>query len=612
MPYPENLQLSQRVTAILRAKGVEPATVAVRNGHCHVGLSVEELQDLAMAGKEGRARKCSTRELSLILAQHERQAPGDSAQWGATTVASTMYLAYAAGIHVFVTGGIGGVHRGGEQSMDVSADLIELSRTPTIVVSAGIKSILDIPRTLEVLETYGVPTLAYQTDDFPAFFSPTSGVQTPARADSPEEIAAAFLAAEDIGLRHGMLVAVPNSDPAGEAVEAAIQSALEEASAKGIHGQAVTPFVLKRVAEATGGESLRSNMALVEHNATVGADIALALAELRQSREHVVSVPWKPPWPRSKVVVLGGSVLDVVARPEPGLDLILGTSNPSICTESDGGVGRNIAEVLGLLGVRPILFSAVGNDSRGAAMIQRLETECGVQAQDTIDAIEGANTATYVAVLDGSGDLHTACADMAVLQRICAPPPQVLMAAEALIMDANPPIDVLRSSAMLARDAGLKVYMDPTSVPKAHAVSNDDELLSCLTCIFPNKDELAALVDVSLDDDDDDMGELQRMCTSLLRRMSPSEAQLVVTLGAKGVLLASRSSIDEDPAFELFITQPRVPVNATGAGDSLCGAFVYGILNGLTLRDAVHLGMDAASLSIACESTISTALSKLR
>lgn len=251
----------------------------MKNGKGQIGLSEADLQDLAKAGEEGRARKCSTRDLPVVMAAMKGADTTDAPiQWGATTVASTMRLAHLAGISTFVTGGIGGVHRDGERSMDVSADLMELGQTPVIVISAGIKSILDIGRTMEVLETQSVPTLGWQTTEFPAFFSPKSGVPCPVTVDSASEVAAIYHTARGLGLPQGMLVAVPNHDPAGAAVEEAIQEALGEANAQGISGQAVTPFILQRVAHQTQGDSLRSNMALVKQNAEVGAEIAIAIA----------------------------------------------------------------------------------------------------------------------------------------------------------------------------------------------------------------------------------------------------------------------------------------------------------------------------------------------
>jgi len=276
MPYPENLELAREVEQILETKGVVPATIAVLDGVCRVGLSQDELKDLAKAGEEGRAQKCSTRDLPMIMAN--ASSSQEKPMWGATTVASTMKLAHLAGISTFVTGGIGGVHRNGENSLDISSDLTELGRTPVVVVSAGIKSILDIQRTIEVLETNCVPTYGWQTDEFPAFFSPSSGIPTPARADTSKEIADAYWFARHLDLPQGMLVGVPNNDPAGSNVEEAIQAALQEADQLQIRGRDVTPYILKYVAEKTGGDSLKSNMALVRRNAEVGAEIAIAIA----------------------------------------------------------------------------------------------------------------------------------------------------------------------------------------------------------------------------------------------------------------------------------------------------------------------------------------------
>ncbi|KAL9180194.1 hypothetical protein ACHAXT_008164 [Thalassiosira profunda] len=243
MPYPQNLELAKDVSQILRNKGVVPATIAIKDGVFRAGLHADELENLSKAGEEGRAAKCSTRELPLMAAKCRNMSrTEESVQWGATTVAATMRLAHAAGIPTFVTGGTGGVHRGGENSLDISADLIELSRTPVVVVSAGVKSILDIKRTLEVLETFSVPAGTWQSDEFPAFFSPKSGVASPARFDNAEDVASAYLAGNELGT-NGMLVAVPNHDPAGENVEAAIQEALNEADEAGIEGRDVTPFI---------------------------------------------------------------------------------------------------------------------------------------------------------------------------------------------------------------------------------------------------------------------------------------------------------------------------------------------------------------------------------
>jgi pseudouridine-5'-phosphate glycosidase len=305
MPFPENLKLAQEVERILEEKGVVPATIAIRDGVCRVGLSEEELYDLARSGEEGRAQKCSTRDLPMMIATAMAAATAATATatatatasqiaednkaktiWGATTVAATMKLAHLAGISTFVTGGIGGVHRNGQYSMDISSDLTELGQTPVVVVSAGIKSILDIQRTIEVLETNGVPAVGWQTDEFPAFFSPSSGIPCPSRADTAEVIADAYWAARKLNMVQGMLVAVPNNDPAGANVETAIQAALAQAEELKISGRDVTPYVLKQTAAKTEGDSLRSNMALVRQNAKIGADIAIAISRARRASSY--------------------------------------------------------------------------------------------------------------------------------------------------------------------------------------------------------------------------------------------------------------------------------------------------------------------------------------
>jgi pseudouridine-5'-phosphate glycosidase/sugar/nucleoside kinase (ribokinase family) len=632
MPYPENLYLSGRITKILRQKGVEPATIAIKDGICHIGLSIEEIQDLAIAGQERRAVKCSTRELSLLLSKHKYQHKDNKIktatgakqliQWGATTVAATMKLAHIAGISTFVTGGIGGVHRDGQNTLDISTDLIELSRTPVIVVSAGIKSILDIQRTLEVLETYGVPVVAYQTDEFPAFFSSNSGIKTPERVDSVDQIASAYYISQQLGLSHGMLVGVPNTDPAGVNVEQAIQSALLEANELGIIGRDVTPFILKNVALKSQGESLRSNMALVERNTTVGADIAIAVAQHAIHRTvHKLSSTKStmerlgiPTLPHSQVIVMGGIVLDIVARPLHGQLLTPGTSNPSTCIESDGGVGRNIAETLYRLGSYPLLYSAVGNDSRGYSILRRLTDDCRIVSLDkTVQIVSHANTATYIAILNEHRDLHTACADMEIHQHIVPPPLDILRKAEYLILDANPPIDLLQQTAKAATEAGVKVFLDPTSVAKAKKLCEDGKFLSCLTYASPNLDELYAMAgDTNIPPHAFDHSFLHPVAITVLDRMNPNGAHLIITCGSNGVLLASKVNQSSIVTFQYFPATKNIMVqNATGAGDTLSGAFVHALLNGKSLSDAITFGMEAATMSLQCpDKAISPVLSQ--
>lgn len=267
LPRPRNLEVARAMEATVRESGAVPATAAILGGQMMVGLTEDQLAYLA---KAENVRKCSRRDLPIVLARGED---------GATTVAGTMIVAQMAGIRVFATGGIGGVHRG--HPFDVSADLTELGRTPVTVVCAGAKAILDLPLTLEVLETQGVPVIGYGVDEFPAFYTRSSGLPVDTRCNTPEEVAAIVRARDALKLPGGTLVTVPIPEadelPAGEA-EAAIIRALTEAEAQGIQGKAVTPFLLARVSELTGEASLRANVTLLLNNARVAAAIALALS----------------------------------------------------------------------------------------------------------------------------------------------------------------------------------------------------------------------------------------------------------------------------------------------------------------------------------------------
>ena len=266
MPYPRNVETALLVEQTIRENGAVPATIAIIGGRLKAGLSKDEIEYL---GKSGRnVAKTSRRDIAALVA---RKADG------ATTVTTTMMIAHMAGISIFATGGIGGVHRGAEVTMDISADLEELGNTPVMVVCAGAKSILDLGLTLEYLETKGVPVIGYGTDELPAFYTRSSGFGVDYRADSPEELAAMFKAQRDLGLKGGMLVTnpIPEEYSMDKAViDAAIDQAIKEASEKGIKGKETTPFLLAKVVELTGGDSLDSNIALVLNNARLAAKTA--------------------------------------------------------------------------------------------------------------------------------------------------------------------------------------------------------------------------------------------------------------------------------------------------------------------------------------------------
>lgn len=274
MPYPQNVETALNVEKLIRDNGAVPATVAVIGGRLKAGLTEAEIDYLGKAG--AAVAKASRRDLPVLVAK---------GMDGATTVTTTMMIAAMAGIRVFATGGIGGVHRGAEVTMDISADLEELAETPVMVICAGAKSILDLGLTLEYLETKGVTVIGYGTGELPAFYTRTSGFRVDYRLDTPEELAAAFHAKRVLGLRGGMLVTNPipepySMDPA--VINAAIDSAVREANERGIRGKATTPFLLAKIKELTGGDSLDANIQLVYNNACLAARTAAALAALER------------------------------------------------------------------------------------------------------------------------------------------------------------------------------------------------------------------------------------------------------------------------------------------------------------------------------------------
>lgn len=271
LPYPDNVRTAIAVEEEVRKAGAVPATIAIISGELRVGISKQEIENLATSKN---IAKVSRRDLPIIVAEKG---------WGATTVATTMIIAAMAGIRVFATGGIGGVHRGAQHTMDISADLQELARTEVAVVCAGAKAILNLPLTLEYLETFGVPVLGYRTGEFPAFFSRESGLSVDTQVDNPQEAARIMASKWSMGLGGGLVIANPipkEHSMDAWVIEAAVAQALEAAKAEGVSGKAVSPFLLAKVKELTGGESLEANIALIRSNARLAGEIAVAYSQL--------------------------------------------------------------------------------------------------------------------------------------------------------------------------------------------------------------------------------------------------------------------------------------------------------------------------------------------
>ncbi|XP_053799467.1 uncharacterized protein LOC128788448 isoform X2 [Vidua chalybeata] len=577
MAHPLNLSMAREVEEIVRTNGAVPATVGILRGQIHVGLTDEELEFLASSRN---AVKVSRRDFPFVLSQ------GLS---GGTTVSGTMIAAHKAGIPVFVTGGIGGVHRDGENTLDVSADLTELGRTPVAVVSAGAKSILDIGRTLEYLETQGVCVAAFgESREFPAFFSRQSGFQAPYHVRDEEEAAKLIDSALGLGLSSGVLIAVPCPRvraAEGQAIEEAIQQALSQARSKGITGKEVTPFLLQKLTELTDGKSLDSNLALIQNNARVGSCIAVALSKLQKARRKG-SQPGRRDMTTPQPVVIGGINVDFIAKAQNAEILGVGQTNAGRVRRTFGGVGRNLADCLSRLGQAPLLLSAVGKD-------EHLESV-----------------------------LHY-CHHMVsqFKENLCQAP--------LVCIDGNVPLSTIQYVCQLAREHQLAVCYEPTDENKASKPFLSDSW-KALTYISPNLQELRAINRTLGNPLPAELpSRLEDVVQAAVALACPLLAHLhcvVVTLGAHGILLCGKSlggsislypgAHDQAAAARLCAAHyPAIPisreeiVNVSGAGDSLMAGILAGMLAKHDTGTCVRMGLLAASLSLRSYEPISSEIS---
>lgn len=610
MPYPQNYETAKQVEQVARDIGVIPATIGILDGVVCIGMSDEELNQLAVLGH--KCHKCSRRDLGMIIAQKQN---------GATTVAATMYLAHLVGIRLFVTGGIGGVHRGVEETMDVSADLTELSRTPVTVVCAGVKSILDIPKTLEYLETAGVPVISYGTKEFPAFFTRTSGCEAPITLSSPAECAQTISSHLSLGLECGLVIAVPipeREEAQGSLIQRATDQALAESKAQNVKGRDVTPFLLKRVNELTGGASLVSNIALVKHNCKIGALIVKEMAQLRKSfpqqiepspsckLSHVAASRTRSP------LVFGAANLDLLGSPGEGINLATKTSNPGAIQREWGGVGRNIAECIGRFGFSPVFVSVVGNDDTGKQLLGFLNKH-NVNTQGTILS-EKHPTSTYMAVFDEKGDLFTTIADMSCSSAIevsdlCA---ACIACSPLVVCDANFPQVVLEAIFEKASLATVPVLFDPTSAVKG-LKGLPSLLKGLLSIVTPSLQETEAWVHSLGFSDPLSKDNIKQGLEFLFAKITSSKPLVVVQkLGPEGVLVARFQQ--GSPAIYSHESSALLGpvVNSSGAGDTMVGGVVAALLhqaqtqwNDKDYQSAVRVGSQAAALTLQCSHNVS-------
>ncbi|KAJ7487551.1 indigoidine synthase A-like protein [Mycena galericulata] len=481
LPPPINLQVTKDLESVVRSTGCVPATIGMVAGRVKVGLEACDLERLADIHRTHHSVKISRRDIAPAIATKAD---------GGTTISATLIFAALAGIKVFATGGLGGVHRGGETSMDVSADLHELSRCPVGLVSAGVKSILDIGRTLEYLETLGVPVIPYsKTKDFPAFFTPRSGFQTPWNVNDPTTAARMLYNQWQLGMDGGSLIAVPIPEEyteRGEAIQKAVNQAVLESEENGMskRGKDATPWLLSRVAELTKHLSIDSNIALLRNTALIGGQIAvqyqLLANELTGAHEKTYvgfsGIKYEEsntstPIP-ANVLVIGSAALDVTAQTQYKANSGASHStSPGTVSVQLGGVARNVAEACHRLGERALLISPIGKDTWGRLLYEET-TAIGMRTDGLIER-EG-RTAVCNLFLDGTGNLASGVADMIITEQTRLSETVVYHIERntpvIVALDANPSSDDIAAIIGVCVERNISTLFEPTSIIKSEKV----------------------------------------------------------------------------------------------------------------------------------------------
>lgn len=624
MPFPKNLQVGRALEKVVRDGGAVPATCAVVDGIPRVGLSDLQMQSIANAPAEKPVLKASRRDMGYAVA---------SGMTASTTVSGTMVLAAHAGVRVFATGGIGGVHRSadGSPSIDVSADLTELARTPITVVCAGVKSILHIPATLEVLETYGVPVLAYQTTAFPAFFTADSGIPAPLVAQSASHVAAVMHANDALNMRQGLVLAVPTPEPFADAAQlkACVDEALVNAAKEGITGARITPYLLAAITRLTGGASLEANVKLVLNNARVATEVAVCFAAGHTSEASLTPNHTSPSATApGGVVVFGGAALDsistVMSHP-----LKMNASNPGATYMGLGGVGRNVAEKLIAQGIQVSLISIVADDEAGKQLLAGLQ-KIGVNTSGirVVNAAE-ERSARYTAIHASNGELIVSVADMEIFAKFVPADVRALTStiktANVVVSDANFGIDTLLEVANICRQLKKPMFFEPTSDHKARLAAPCVELIDV---IKPNVTELLSILGGLLELSEGKLSlpasyeqtrkalhgniydaareipvsDIETLSLELWKLMLPGHAStpvgkhVVTSLGERGIVWVSSAGVAHVPSPKLGLPS----LNSNGAGDVVMSGLAAHVSSGGTL----NLSAIKASIQLATQHII--------
>ncbi|XP_015909347.2 uncharacterized protein [Parasteatoda tepidariorum] len=630
LPFPDNLSTASKMEEVVRNNKAIPATIGIIDGIIHIGMSKNELEILA--SKNRTLTKISRRDLPYVMSKKMS---------GGTTVSATMILAHKAGVPIFATGGIGGVHREGENTMDVSADLYELARTPLTVVSAGVKSILDIDRTLEYLETLGVCVASFgPSKDFPAFFTPKSGFFAACHVSNPKEAAELIDSRDKLELDSGLLLAVPISEEFyedGLETESVIEEALNDAKANGVKGKDVTPFVLNRVRELSDGASLRANIGLLMNNAKVASQIAVNLNNLKNrsggtGSSRVLQNSCKSIDKKScfgRPVVVGGSVLDIHVKALEDVKMD-GRTLAGQVGSTAGGVGRNLADGMSRLELNPFFISAVGVQEHSQALLSKMRH----MDISGIKLVPDSRTGVCIINIDQYGECLYVIGDMDIHDRITRDlveeHKEVISKAPLLIMDGNIPLETMDYLLKMCGENNVPIWFEPTDLSKAHRPFLSSTLWkSALSYATPNMNELRIMYNTIFDKNVPLSSGVREHLNVTLEEalelgkplLDGSFHTLVVTLGAHGVLVISNlqstsflvgkltSQKGELRATYYPSLKTNSIVSVSGAGDCFASGMIGGILRGLPRDFCVQVGQRAAILSLASHLTVPETIS---
>ncbi|PIC32070.1 hypothetical protein B9Z55_012542 [Caenorhabditis nigoni] len=603
LPYPHNLSTAKSLEQKVRASGSQPATIALFDGKIHVGLDDEKLEKLASSQN---AVKVSTRDIAKTLIRKEI---------GGTTVASTMKIAHAAGISVFATGGIGGVHRGADQTFDISADLQELSQIPVCVVCSGVKSILDIPKTVEYLETHSVNCVVYGEENvFPSFFTRKSGSKAQFQTESLEEVVELLKTSKTSGLPFGTVLACPIPEKYaadGDSIQNAIDQAVREAIEQNIASQQVTPFILARVNELTQGASMKTNIALLENNASIAGRLAAKLCDRRpiaisKMNRNQSSMGTKP-----KVVSIGAAIVDFEAITSEDVKDDGGSYNGRV-VQRMGGVARNHAEALGRLGCESIFVSAIGDDQNG----QFFRTNSDKIDITRVKMITNKPTCTYLAV-NVKGNVKYGIVTSEPLLSTLTPKlieanSDVLECSDFILLDSNLPVPLMAKTLEIAKKHEKQVWLEPTDIDKVKKVFSTG-LVDAVTATSPNANEFLewaklcnVKVDTSIVNSADSVLEL---IEKEKRRLLLNTSLFVVTLANKGSAVVHRNKLGqlEFQALPPPLQMDKV-VSVSGAGDSFNSGVIAGLTHNKSVVESLQLGQECARLTLQTTLAVSEAI----